>query len=106
MFLVQVLDQSNKKLACRRVTFKKSDRCLCAFHCKCNCVGNSDGRRCRRLASSDFKDAGYLRSYPFRIGTAPSTQEYIKNNIRTILFVCFYTLLLLGNYFILPFSFF
>ncbi|KAK6638568.1 hypothetical protein RUM43_006835 [Polyplax serrata] len=93
---VQVLNHLNKKIAYRKIVIKKGDRCICAFHCKCNCIGSADGRTCHKMALEEYRAAGYIGSFPFRGGAAASATDSIKSNIRVIFLTAAYVLLFMG----------
>ncbi|KAK5648738.1 hypothetical protein RI129_003630 [Pyrocoelia pectoralis] len=61
---VMALNVNREVAAIRTILIQQLDRCLCTWHCKCACVGSSNGLKCTPMSTEQYHGAGFLGSLP------------------------------------------
>ncbi|KAG8223236.1 hypothetical protein J437_LFUL003587 [Ladona fulva] len=98
--IVLVQDEDGKTVAARRITIVKDVRCLCAWHCQCNCIHSEVNLKCRLMPQDELLAAGFKGTVPVIL---PITYEdYLATvlekkyiNCLLLYFILFLILLLL-----------
>ncbi|XP_046401926.1 uncharacterized protein LOC124167903 isoform X2 [Ischnura elegans] len=70
--LVKVLNEKMHIRAVRRITIESGGRCICLWHCKCDCLKVLVNIKCEQMSQVEVKAAGLKGSVPSLIPLRPS----------------------------------
>ncbi|XP_029174383.1 hapless 2 [Nylanderia fulva] len=85
---VQLLNRLGEPVATRQIKVRKMDRCFCALHCLCVCVGDARGTSCQPMSLELYHAAGFR-------GPVPHHRQIISDVILNVIFFIVSLILLL-----------
>ena len=94
---VEALNSRGELIALRRIRIQNMDRCVCAWHCLCACIGSKRGLKCTPMKLEHYHAAGFQGGMPTvsRIDRGTPTDDLIVLLFYLTCFILF-TLLILG----------
>ncbi|XP_060533911.1 hapless 2-like isoform X2 [Cylas formicarius] len=94
---LEVITGGGELTAVRRVRFRKLDRCVCAWHCRCSCLVSDYGLKCGPLEIGHYHAAGFQggMSVPTQIVHYSPYDDTLSISWHIVLYCCL-TLLYMG----------